>query len=116
MALENLTCFGCGDKGHLERDCPNRAATGTDGKPPWCGFCDERTRLIDHGETASRCQECHPARRKQLRQHRKCPLCHVTIYEWDNAPCGNHHGPASPDNRPPRQRIDEIITAGRITQ
>ena len=31
-------------------------------KPPWCGECDERTRLVevDDGRTVARCIRCHP--------------------------------------------------------
>lgn len=105
-----MICFGCKQEGHIERNCPNKGIDAS-GKPPWCGFCDERTRHIDHGNTVSRCQECHPARRQQLRQHRKCPSCHVTVYEWDNSPCGSHAGPSSPDKRPDREHIDAIVGA-----
>ena len=33
-------------------------------KPPWCGLCDEATRLIEHyaDDTVTRCPRCHPAR------------------------------------------------------
>ena len=24
MTISNLTCFSCGGKGHVERECPNR--------------------------------------------------------------------------------------------
>jgi hypothetical protein len=110
MRKAELTCYGCGDAGHFEADCPHKGIDA-DGKPPWCGFCDERTRLIDHGESVSRCQQCHPNRRKQSRQHRKCPLCHMTVYEWDNAPCGSHSGPEATDRRPERESIEQIIGA-----
>jgi hypothetical protein len=108
MRKAEMTCHGCGDKGHFESECPNKGIDAT-GKPPWCGFCDERTRTIDHGESASRCQICHPQRHKQLRQHRKCPSCHMTVYEWDNAPCGSHSGPTAPDRRPERETIERVI-------
>lgn len=28
--------------------------------PVWCGRCDARTRLLDHGASVSRCRQCHP--------------------------------------------------------
>jgi hypothetical protein len=28
--------------------------------------------------------------RQQLKQHKKCPACHMTVYEWDMSQCGNH--------------------------
>lgn len=89
MRKAELTCYGCGDKGHIERECPN-AAIDAGGKPGWCGICDERTRLHETETGMIRCQQCHPLRRQQLKQNRKCPLCKVTIVEWDNAPCGSH--------------------------
>jgi hypothetical protein len=113
MPLEHVTCFDCGDTGHVAADCPNKAITPRNGKPPWCGICDERTRHIgiDH---PGRCPECHPLRRQQLKQHRKCPACHMTVCEWDNAPCGQHATPAATtDRRPDRQHIDAIIAAGK---
>ena len=106
------TCWDCGETGHVVADCPNAAFTGTpDGKPPWCGICDERTRLLDGGTPVTRCQTCHPDGRKQLKQNRKCPRCHVTVYEWDNGDCGSHSGPHVPDKRPPRETIDAIVSA-----
>ena len=112
MNKADSTCFGCGSKGHFEAECPN---TGIDdsSKPPWCGFCDEIERTIDHGESVSRCQECHPLRRQQLKQRRKCPRCHVTVYAWDHAPCGQHTGPDVPDRRPEREHIDAVIATAR---
>jgi hypothetical protein len=56
----------------------------------WCGYCDERTRLIDLGDTVRRCTSCHPKRGHQLPQHRKCQGCGNTIFAWDNSPCGSH--------------------------
>jgi len=89
-----VKCYGCGDEGHLERDCPN-VSIDASGKPSWCGFCDERTRLVDRGDTVSRCQRCHPQRHQRLRQIRTCPACHVTVYQWDNEPCGSHSSPGT---------------------
>ena len=108
MSKAELNCYGCGGKGHFKSECPDVGIDGN-GKPPWCGICDERTRLLSLVGLAARCQTCHPKRREQLRQHRKCPACHVTVYEWDNAPCGSHAGPTAPDRRPGRERIDQIV-------
>jgi hypothetical protein len=99
-------CFGCGDEGHIQPDCPNTSFTAG-----WCGICDERTRQIDLGQKMGRCTVCHPLRREQLRQHRKCPRCHMTTYEHDHAPCGQHTGPTVPDKRPDRQHINQIVGA-----
>lgn len=105
-----MICFGCRAEGHIEANCPN-AAIDSDGRPPWCGICDERTRLLDAGALVARCQTCHPQRHQQLRQNRKCPACHVTVYEWDNAPCGYHAGPTAPDRRPEREDIRDVVAA-----
>jgi hypothetical protein len=38
----------------------------------------------------------------------------MTVFEWDNAPCGSHASPAvTPDRKPSREHIDAIIAAGR---
>lgn len=29
-------------------------------KPPWCGECDEATRLVETGDGMARCLACHP--------------------------------------------------------
>ena len=106
--IENLKCHSCGDRGHFERDCPN-AGIDKSGKPPWCGFCDERTRLLDAGDLVARCQQCHPQRQRTLKQHRKCPRCHMTVYQWDNEECGSHASPVAKDKRLEKERIDAII-------
>ena len=86
-----ITCWECGDAGHAAASCPNKAEiTGTDGKPPWCGTCDERTRLIDAGDKMRRCSRCHPLRGKMLAQDRRCGSCGQLVYVWDQAACGNH--------------------------
>ena len=103
-----MKCYGCGDDGHIEPNCPN--AVFDDGRPPWCGFCDEKTRLIDGGALVSRCQQCHPLRHRQLRQHRKCPHCHMTVYLWDNEECGSHSSSVAAE-RPDRAHIDAIVAA-----
>ena len=110
MGKADLNCHTCGDKGHFASECPNEGIDAS-GKPPWCGFCDERTRLIDGGDVVARCQECHPLRHKQLKQHRRCPRCHVTVYEWDHSECGSHSGPQVPDKRPEREHIDAVIAS-----
>lgn len=84
-----------------------------EGKPPWCGICDQRTRLVGvPGGCVARCQECHPLARQHLKQHRRCQACKVLVYEWDNAPCGSHSSPEMKGGRLPRERIDEIVAAG----
>lgn len=106
-----MKCFDCGEDGHIAPNCPNGEAAGINGKPPWCGICDERTRLIDGGNAMTRCQVCHPLRHRQLRQFRKCPHCHMTVYQWDVEECGNHASPVAADRRPERERIEAIVAA-----
>jgi len=80
----------------------------------WCGYCDERTRLVDLGDKVARCQQCHRNRRAQLAQNRKCPQCNATVYAWDFEPCGQHAGPAGgTDRRPSREQIQQIIDEAR---
>ena len=66
------------------------------GRPVWCGECDKRTRLVDHGSYMQRCHRCWawPARKTRfhqlLPQHRLCGGCRNLVYEWDAEPCGKH--------------------------
>lgn len=93
------TCFECGEPGHIAADCPNNAYLGNDGKPPWCGTCDERTRLVDRGTTMTRCRNCHPKKIRHLPQYRKCPGCQMEIFMWDQSPCGKHDKRARQPNQ-----------------
>ena len=82
-------CYECGDTGHIAPNCPNKAWTVSDssgdGRPAWCGMCDQRSRHVDLPDgRVKRCQ-CHPESHLQLKRHRKCPICHRTIVEWDSA-------------------------------
>lgn len=101
-------CFRCGADDHLYRDCPREpepAATAPSDRPAWCGTCDKRTRLIDHGITMQRCPRCWawPARgthpRQLLAQHTRCGGCAQLIYSWDRLPCGKHQPLAHPAMR-----------------
>ena len=85
-----ITCWECGDQGHAAADCPNTVRVTDSGKPPWCGSCDERTRLVDLGDKMRRCGTCHPLKGRMLAQHQKCPACHEVIYVWDHTACDNH--------------------------
>lgn len=105
MALDHITCFECGDVGHIAAHCPNRAVV--DGT---CGMCDPRTQLVDLGDKARRC-ECHPKYREPLRQFRRCPACHAEIHEWDSNPCGSHSMRDAADRRPEREHIRQITGA-----
>jgi hypothetical protein len=53
--------------GRLAQDGPwwRQLAVARRARPPWCGTCDERTRMrgLD-GETPARCPACHPMTRK----------------------------------------------------
>ena len=91
----------------MERNCPMTAFD--DGKPPWCGVCDQRTRLsLDGDGKAQRCPVCHPLRREHLKQLSRCPACRMLVYAWDSAPCGQHTAPTAPDRKPDIEHVREI--------
>ncbi len=84
-----ITCYECGAANHIARECPNVEQLG-DGKPMWCGTCDERSRhWYDADGRAHRCQ-CHALSHQLLKQHRRCPSCKQITYVWDLAPCDQH--------------------------
>ena len=87
--MTTLTCWDCGEAGHLASACPNIAYVRGDGGT-WCGSCDERTRLVDLGDKMRRCPDCHPLRTRMLAQFRRCPACQMIVYAWDVADCGRH--------------------------
>jgi hypothetical protein len=51
-------------------------------RPPWCGSCDERTRLVsaEHG-AAGRCPACHPLRAETRRRPEPEPVPSVEEYQ-----------------------------------
>jgi len=105
-----MKCFECGADGHIAPNCPN-VGLAADGRPPWCGICDEQTRLIGiPGDRLARCRECHPLARETLKQFRRCPSCKELVYRYDTAPCGSHATRDAADRRPERENIDAIVT------
>ena len=83
-----IACNYCGATGrHMTSECPELT---TNGKPGWCGNCDPRTRLIDHGTYMSRCADCHPNAHKTLAHHKRCGGCRKTVYAFDDSKCGEH--------------------------
>ena len=94
-------CFTCDEPGHVAADCPWQETL--DNRPPWCGICDSRTRLVTVDLASGRvrrCRDCHPTAQKPLVQHKRCPACKAIIHAWDTAACGEH---SVPGVRPVRQ-------------
>lgn len=98
MGMDSIKCFGCGNYGHLERDCPETAYAaelGDGDKPPWCGMCDRDTRLVYYlrngRDAARRCETCHPSGHLLPVQYKRCKHCKAVIYQWDRrTECGDH--------------------------
>lgn len=96
--MPEITCFKCGNRGHMARDCDDQnyaAEIGDGDKPMWCGMCDRDTRLVFHvrdgREAARRCGTCNPSGHLLAVQFKRCKDCKAVIYIWDSrTECGNH--------------------------
>jgi hypothetical protein len=59
---QHKRCRACGTSPRAVA-AAQRAAAAV--KPPWCGECDEQTRLVDvDATTVARCSTCHPTRER----------------------------------------------------
>ena len=120
----SLTCWTCQLPGHTARECPNASNLdiGGDGRPMWCGSCDERSRHIELVDgRVKRCQ-CHPESHKKPPQHRACPGCGELVVSWDVAPCGQHslaatvHPYVGPAPLPPKPDSEEALRLTAASQ
>jgi hypothetical protein len=96
-----MDCYHCGSTEHISRECevmPGKPPSNDPVEATWCGDCDKRTRLVDHGDHMSRCRRCWRTRSltlgkpqsTMLEQHTRCGGCNQVIYVWDQLPCGQH--------------------------
>lgn len=117
-------CFDCGDTGHMAYNCPNRAAIN-DGRPIWCGTCDEHSRHVQAdatGDAMKRCH-CHPGSHKMLPQHRRCPSCRTVVYTWNTSGCDGHrlvgahlpYAPPVPPRGPDHERL-RLVAAQQVAE
>lgn len=86
-----------------ENDTPEGATmtrNDRDSKPPWCGECELRTRLVFSDDSARRCRICHPlvVAAKEAGSSYWCGRCdHDTRFKVDmatgtSAPCKACYG------------------------
>lgn len=96
---------------------PQTAAPVSGDRPAWCGSCDARTRLIDHGDHVTRCRTCWPwpekgtYPRQPLPQHKVCGGCGRTVYAWDAMPCGSHTDVTARRSPAPQEAHGPVLTA-----
>jgi len=98
-----LICGNChAERHHVTSECP-LPPQDSPADATWCGECDKRTRLVDHGSYMTRCRRCWRARTLALgkpldtllAQHKRCGGCDNVVYAWDQYPCGGHQQIAS---------------------
>lgn len=71
---------------------------------PWCGSCDQRTRLVHHDQVSHRCHTCHPDRHPAASRAATCRTCHGM-----DTPSSSDPDAAARKSRPWRELLADTV-------